>query len=240
MVLSVYDSYEQLSQAAAQLIAEYVLQKPDAVLCLASGNSPEGVFRCMVEMVQNKTADFSQCTFVGLDEWVGISPENTGSCWYMVNECLFKPLNISKERIIFFDGLTLSPQVEIEQVDQKVAQLGGIDLILVGVGLNGHIAMNEPGTPWNLYSHVSQLHESTKEVGQKYFQENTSLELGLTVGLRYVQEAKLPILIANGTKKAQILKQALQGDISTELPATIFQTLAHGRVLLDAEAASLL
>lgn len=238
MVVQVYPNYESLSEATARCIAEVVHQKPNAVLCLASGNSPEGVFKQMVGMAQRGEADFSQCIFIGLDEWLGIAPDNTGSCWYMVNESLFKPLQIPANQIYFFDGLTTTPQAECERIDQKVAELGGLDVILVGVGLNGHIAMNEPGRSWDLYSHVSELHESTITVGQKYFKESTPLQYGLTVGLRYVQEAKLLILIANGTKKAAILRTALHGEVTTQVPASLFQQLVHGLVMLDQEAAS--
>lgn len=238
MVIQIYPDYPQLSQATATLIANVVQQKPNAVLCLASGNSPEGVFKSLVEMAQAGQIDFSQCTFISLDEWVGISPDNLGSCWYMVNEFLLKPLNIRPEQIYFFDGLTANPQAECGRIDEAVAALGGLDVILVGIGLNGHIAMNEPHTPWDLYSHMSELHESTKSVGQKYFQESTELTYGLTVGLRYVQETQLPILIANGTKKAAIIKQALQGTITTEVPGSIFQQIPNGHVLLDEAAAS--
>lgn len=231
-----YPTYEALSEAAATTIAEIVNNNPRAVLCLASGNSPGGTFVALAR----KNINWSECTFISLDEWVGIPAHNTGSCRYMVQEYLFKPLNIRPEQIFFFDGMATDLEGECRKIDEKVAELGGLDVILVGIGLNGHIAMNEPGRPWHLYSHVSELAQSTIEVGQKYFTVSTPLTLGLTVGLRYVQEAKVSILIANGTKKAPAIRQALQGEVGEEFPASIFQTLPNGLVMLDEQAAELL
>ncbi|MCY7352822.1 MAG: glucosamine-6-phosphate deaminase [Cytophagaceae bacterium] len=238
MTLQIFPAYEALSQAAAAAIAAVVRQKPEAVLCLASGHTPEGTFRHLVKMAADGDPDFSRCIFIGLDEWVGIAPYNPGSCYFFVHENLFKPLGIQPERIHFFNSLAPDLLAECQRIDDVVARLGGLDLILVGVGLNGHIAMNEPGTPWNLYSHVIALHETTITVGQKYFEQQTPLNKGITVGLRYVQEAKQAILIASGRKKADILRQALEEPPTEQLPASIFQQIPDGRVLLDEDAAA--
>jgi glucosamine-6-phosphate deaminase len=109
--------------------------------------------------------------------------------------------------------------------------------MLVGVGMNGHIALNEPNTAFNIYAHVSDLEEITKSVGQKYFAKNTVLSQGITLGLGHLQEAKLPILIANGNRKAKVIQKALNGDVTEQLPASIFQKLKNGLVMLDEEAA---
>ena len=112
--------------------------------------------------------------------------------------------------------------------------------MLVGIGLNGHIAMNEPGTSFDIYSQVIDLSEETKVVGQKYFPKKTNLSKGLTLGLRHFTESKLPILMANGQKKASIVQKALTLPPSTEIPASVIQTIPHALVLLDEEAAGLL
>jgi 6-phosphogluconolactonase/glucosamine-6-phosphate isomerase/deaminase len=182
-------------------------------------------------MSQANEIDLSKAIFVGLDEWVGISPQNTGSCWHSVNANLFEPLNINPQNIIFFDALLPDLQAECQRVDALVSQLGGFDLMLLGIGLNGHIAMNEPGTSWHLYSHVVALHEMTKTVGQKYFKDQTTLNQGITLGLRYVSEAKLAILMANGSHKTEVINNAINQPISEDFPATIFQTFANGLVM---------
>lgn len=238
MQIQIFPDYEALSKAAAAAICAVVRQKPDAVLCLASGHTPEGTFRHLVKMVADGDPDFSQCIFIGLDEWVGIEPTNPGSCYFFVNQNLFKPLGVPSQRIHFFNGLATDLTAECQRIDEVVARHGGLDLILVGVGLNGHIAMNEPGTAWNFYSHVIDLHETTITVGQKYFDQETVLTKGITVGLRYVQEAKQAILLASGRKKASILGRAFEEPPTEQMPASIFQQLPNGWVFLDEASAS--
>ncbi len=238
MQLQIFPNYEALSQAAAIAITAVVRSKPDAVLCLASGNTPEGTFRHLARIAADGDPDFSRCTFIGLDEWVGIPPENPGSCFYAVNEHLFKPLGISPKKIHFFNALADDLTTECRRMDDTLALLGGLDLILLGVGLNGHLALNEPGTPWNLGCHVRDLDETTKTVGQKYFGEATTLTRGITVGLRHVQEAGQALLIASGRKKAGILRRALEEPPTEDVPASLFQTLDRGWVFLDEDVAA--
>jgi galactosamine-6-phosphate isomerase len=235
--LQIFPDYEALSAAAAAAIAAVVRAKPEATLCLASGNTPEGTFRHLVRMAADGDPDFSRCTFIGLDEWVGIPPENPGSCFYAVNEHLFKPLRISPKKIHFFNALAADLTDECHRMDDLLSLRGGLDLILLGVGLNGHLALNEPGTPWTLGCHVRDLDETTKTVGQKYFGEATTLTQGITVGLRHVQQADQAVLIASGRAKAGILRRALEEPPTEAVPASFFQTLDRGWVLLDEAAA---
>lgn len=240
MNLQIYPDYERLSQATAQLVADIVQSKPQAVLCIASGDSPRRTFQLLVDMARRGEVDFAQCQFVGLDEWVGIPRHNPGSCFYLVNHEFFEPLGIEPERIHFFDGMSPDLAAECRRIDAAVSQLGGLDLMLVGVGLNGHIALNEPHTPWHLHAHVGPLDPLTVSVGQKYFDAETSLSHGITLGLGYLQEARQAVLIASGSKKAPVMARALNGQVSEEYPASIFQRLPNGRVLLDADCAALL
>ena len=237
MTLQIFPDYDALSAATAAAIAAVVRSKPEAVLCLASGNTPEGTYRHLVRMAADGDPDFSRCTFIGLDEWVGISPDNPGSCFHAVNEALFKPLGISPKNIHFFNALADDLTAQCQRLDDTLTLLGGLDLILLGVGENGHLALNEPGTPWHLGCHVVELAESTKTVGQKYFRESTPLMQGVTVGLRHVREARQAILIASGEKKAGVLRRALEDSPTEAVPASLFQTLDHGWVLLDEVAA---
>ena len=163
-----------------------------------------------------------------------------GSCRNMMDRDLFLPVGVAESNIVFFDALTKNPQRECDRMNQYIASRGGLDIMLVGVGLNGHIAMNEPGASFDLYAHVSDLSEETKQVGQKYFSSQTALSKGLTLGLKHLAESKLPILMANGSKKAPIIKAALTGPVNTAIPASIIQTLPQALVMLDEEAAVLL
>lgn len=240
MQLNIYKDYEALSQHVADEIIRLVKSKPDAVLCLASGDTPRLTFNLMTKKAADDKIDFTRCTFIGLDEWVGIPPENEGSCHYFLHHHVFGPLHISSNHIHLFNALSKDLEQECRQMDSIIAAKGGIDLILVGVGMNGHIGFNEPGVSPDHYAHVVQLDEATRTVGQKYFRQHTSLSYGITLGLNHLLEARKAIMIANGTKKADVIRKALEEDIAPSLPASIMRKHANGFVMLDDGAASAL
>ena len=239
MNLRILSDYSTLSRATADLIAVYLKAKPKSVICLASGHSPRGVFECLVADVASKRLTLDECTFISLDEWLGIPATQPGSCRDMMDNDLFKPLGIHSSRIVFFNGMTADPQREVAVVNDVIDRAGGLDIMLVGVGTNGHIAMNEPGTPFDIRAHVSTLAEETKLVGQKYFEQNTPLGQGLTLGLGHFREAKLPILIAAGQTKQNIMKKVLTSAPVEELPATIVHLMPGAYVMVDKDAFSI-
>ena len=238
MQLNIYDSYETLSFHVADQIIALVSQKPDAVLCFASGDTPKLAYASMREKAMNDRVDFRRCTFIGLDEWEGIPPDNEGSCHYFLQQNIFKPLNIAHYCIHLFDALAADIEDECRKMDTLVSAKDGIDLMIVGIGMNGHIGFNEPSESFNQYSHVVDLDEATKAVGQKYFRQRTELTRGITLGLHHVLQAKKVILIANGLKKADIIRKALEEDVTPYLPASIIRNHANGWVMIDDEAAS--
>jgi len=240
MKITICPDYPTLSRETANLVGQYVADKPNAVICLASGNTPVHVFQYLVEDVNAGRLNISGCTFVSLDEWVGIDKSNKGSCRNMMDRDFFHPLKIKESNIKFFDGMAKNLRQECDRIDQFISSRGGLDIMLVGIGLNGHIAMNEPGTSFDHYSQLIDLSEETKAVGQKYFSKKTNLSKGLTLGLRHFRESKLPILMANGQKKASIVQKALTLPPSKKIPASVIQRIPHALVLLDEEAAGLL
>ena len=225
-----FPTHAALSQHTADYIANLVRQKPDAVLCLASGDTPTETYRLLTGMVQSGELDLSQCRFIGLDEWVGFGPTDEGSCGYLVYRDLFTPAHIRPEQITYFDAKAADLWAECARVDAAIAGFGGLDLLLVGIGMNGHIALNEPGTPFLLRCHVVNLAQSTIDVGQKYFTKPTPLSQGITVGLQHLTEAGDVILMASGPRKAAIVNQALTGPVTEQLPASIMQTVEQGNV----------
>ncbi|RAJ97630.1 galactosamine-6-phosphate isomerase [Larkinella arboricola] len=237
MNFQIFPDYETLSRHTAQRIADLLNRKPDALICAASGDTPVGTYRALVQLVKEGQTRIDRCTFVGLDEWVGLGPESEGSCSNYLQRELFGPLNIGPEQYRMFDAKAADLEAECELMNQFVDERGGFDLILVGVGLNGHIALNEPGTPFTLKAHVSELAETTITVGQKYFNEPTPLTLGLTTGLQQLMDAREAILIASGSKKAPVIKTALKGPVTEEFPASIMQTHPNGFVWVDQAAA---
>lgn len=239
MNLRILSDYSTLSRATADLIVVYLKAKPKAVICLASGHSPKGVFECLVGDVASNRLSLDECTFISLDEWIGIPASQPGSCRDMMDKDLFKPLGIDPSRIVFFNGMSANLQREVDVMNEVIERAGGLDIMLVGVGTNGHIAMNEPGTPFNTQAHISTLAEETKEVGQKYFERNTELSQGLTLGLGQFREAKLPILIAAGESKQRIMKKVLTSAPVETIPASIVHLMPGAYVMLDKDAFSI-
>jgi glucosamine-6-phosphate deaminase len=236
MKTKIYQDYELLSLATVNIILDYLQKKPKSLVCIGSGDTPKRVCHLLVAAQKNSTFDFSETTFVGLDEWVGMDENDEGSCKFFVYENLYRPLSIKAEKINFFDAKSTNLQGECDKINTFIAQNGGLDIMLVGVGMNGHIALNEPHTPFTSSAHISDLEEVTIEVGQKYFTQETSLTQGITLGLQHFREAKLPILMANGLKKSSIIYDALTNEVTEALPASIVQIIEHCLVLLDKDA----
>jgi glucosamine-6-phosphate isomerase len=240
MRLRICENYDVLSALAASEIIQVVKQKSNALLCLASGDTPRLTYSLMTKMAKDESVDFTRCTFVGLDEWIGISPDNEGSCHYFLQNLVFKPLNISADHIHLFNAQSTNTEDECRMMDEVIADQGGIDLMVVGLGMNGHIGFNEPAESFSQYSHVVKLDESTKMVGQKYFRQETPLTMGITLGLDHLFESKKVILIANGAKKANILRKALKEKITSYVPASILRNHSNSLVIVDRAAASTL
>ena len=240
MQLLIYPNYDDLSEFVATQLLNSIKKKPNAVLCLAAGETPLLTYQKWVKKLLAEKIDYHQCTFIGLDEWVGIAPENAGSCHYFLQEHIFKPLKINQKNIFLFDALADDMQQQCEKMNDIIVQKGGIDLMLVGVGMNGHIGFNEPGVAFNQYAHVIDLDEKTQTVGQKYFNEDTPLSQGITLGLQHFMEAKKVLVIANGVRKAEIVKRMLEENVSPEIPASIVKNHPQGIVAIDSDAAFLL
>ena len=240
MQLKIYKDHQGLSDAAANEVIDLVKSKPNAVICMASGETPRLTCKLVVEKAVKEKVDLSRITFIGLDEWVGIPPENDGSCHYFFQTEIFKPLQFASSQVHLFDALSANPDEECKKVDKVIFEKGGIDLMIVGIGMNGHIGFNEPGVSFDNYAHVIDLDETTITVGQKYFKTPVTLQKGITLGLKHLQQTKKVLLLANGTKKAEVVKQTVEGEITNKFPASIMQTHANGFVMIDDEAAALL
>jgi glucosamine-6-phosphate isomerase len=240
MELKIYADHQSLSDAAANEVIEQIKNKPEAVVCLASGETPRLTCQLLVKKAKQEKIGTSRFTFIGLDEWVGIPPSNEGSCSYFFQKELIEPLKLSKEQIHLFDALSNDLEGQCKKMDQLIFDKGGIDLVIVGIGMNGHIGFNEPGVSFDNYCHVIDLDETTITVGQKYFKTATTLKKGITLGLKHLKEAKKVLLLANGAKKAGVIKQTMKGNVTNKFPASIMQTLPNGVVMIDEKAASLL
>ncbi|MFZ9660514.1 MAG: glucosamine-6-phosphate deaminase [Chitinophagaceae bacterium] len=231
--------YEKMSEHCADIIVDELKKNPHLVLCMASGHTPTRTCELLVEKIKKEHIDTSGLTFIGLDEWVGLSPDNEGSCHYYFQHQLIHPLGLQSHQFHLFDAMSEDLQRECEKMDAVIEQ-NGIDIMIVGIGINGHIGFNEPGIPFTNKCHVAQLEDITKEVGQKYFSGETQLDKGITIGFHHLMNAKQVILLANGIKKATVIKEAIMGPVSASFPASIMQIHANGLILTCSEASSLL
>jgi glucosamine-6-phosphate isomerase len=235
-----FKNYEELSDYVAGFIADSIKNKPNLVLCMASGSTPALTCDLLVRKLKDGQVEYSKFTFLGLDEWVGLPPINTGSCHYFFHKKIFEPLQLSSSQFFLFNALADDLKSESSKMDKVIADKGGIDIMVVGIGMNGHIGFNEPGTSFTSLSHVAELDEITKSVGRKYFDGPVELGKGITIGFGHLMNTKKVFLIANGKKKAEVIKKTIEGPVTENFPASIMQQHANGFILIDEGAGSLL
>ena len=236
----IFENSARLADAVSDEIITTLKNKPESLLCMASGHSPKMTCEFFTDKIKKGEADGSRFHFVGLDEWMGVMPSTPGSCYNDFRERIFEPLGVDSSRYHLFAGMSEDPETECRRMDEYIDSRGGIDLMIVGLGLNGHIGFNEPGCDFNARSHVAVLDETTATVGQKYFQSPTKLDKGITIGFAHLRAAKKVILIASGKAQASIVYKSFKGPVTNSVPASIMQELPNGLVMLDAEAAELL
>lgn len=238
MKINVYTSYNEMSTATADFIADEIKNKPNSFLCIPSGDTPTGTLSKLVEYEGKGFVDFSKCKFVALDEWVGMDKHDIGSCQHYVYSQFFDRIPISKDNVVMFNAKASEQNAECKRVDDFIFTHGPLDIVLVGVGGNGHIGLNEPGVSPELYCHVIALEQTTIQGAEKYFSDQKALDKGITLGLKHIMNAKTVIVIANGEKKAEIIKKIIEGDVTESIPGSILQRHSNCYFFLDREAAS--
>ena len=237
MEIRIFSSYDELSKQAAEDLIASLQSVGNPLVCVASGNSPEGLYKALVQKVKNNEADLSSWDFVGLDEWAGMNGGDEGSCRFHLNNQFFNPLQITEERICFFDGRADNAEEECMRVENFIQQHNGIDAAILGLGMNGHVGMNEPGTSPSLRSHLAEIDPLTQQVGQKYFSQPKKLSHGLTLGIATLMGAKQVMLIVNGESKAAIVQKILKEKVSEQLPASLLRNHPRFTIYLDKAAA---
>ena len=217
-------NYEELSRMAANIIASQVVVKPDCVLGLATGSSPVGAYKKLIEKCSAGDLDFSPVTTVNLDEYVGLTGDNDQSYRYFMNDNLFNHINIDKANTYVPDGCAEDYDAECELYDNRVKELGGIDLQLLGIGMDGHIGFNEPDEFFVGPTHVVDLDESTIKANARFFESEADVpRKAVTMGMMSIMQAKKVLLVANGAAKKEILEKSFFGPITPEVPASILQ-----------------
>lgn len=217
-------TYEELSRKAADIIAAQIIVKPNCVLGLATGSSPVGTYKNLIEDNKNGKIDFSTVTSVNLDEYVGLDGTNDQSYRYFMDNNLFNHVNIDKSKTFVPNGCAKDLKAEGEAYDAMIKTLGGIDLQLLGIGLDGHIGFNEPDSCFTAPTHEVVLDESTIEANSRFFASADEVpKTAITMGMLSIMQAKKVLLVANGAAKKEIIEKSFFGPITPEVPASILQ-----------------
>jgi len=213
-------NYEQLSQIAGEIIAKQIREKPNCVLGLATGSSPVGTYRFLIE----NDVDFSNVKTINLDEYAGFSGDHAQSYRRFMNENLFDHVNIDKKNTYVPNGVAKDLEKETKEYDQRIEDFGGIDLQLLGIGIDGHIGFNEPDDCFTAETHIVTLDPSTIEANSRFFSSKDEVpKQALTMGMKGIMTAKKIVLVANGKNKKEILEKAMYGKITPQVPASILQ-----------------
>ena len=232
------DTYEQMSRKAASILAAQITQKPDSVLGLATGSTPIGTYETLVQWCKNGDLDFSAVKTVNLDEYVGLTPDHDQSYRYFMQTNLFDHINIDPANTNVPDGMAADPAAECARYDQLIRDLGGIDIQVLGMGHNGHIAFNEPDDHFPLGTHAVDLQESTINANSRFFASPDEVpRRAMTMGIGNIMSARTILVVVNGEGKADIVKKAFTGPVTPHVPASILQL--HPNVILVGDKAAL-
>jgi glucosamine-6-phosphate deaminase len=239
MLVILKDDYDSMSKEAALIVVDRLRKKPNMVLGLATGSTPLGLYKELIRMHVDEGLDFSKVTTFNLDEYVGLSPRHDQSYQYFMRENLFKQLNIPQQNIHLPDGLADDIDGFCDWYEEEIRRAGGIDLQVLGIGPNGHIAFNEPGSSLGSRTRVKTLTENTRNVNARFFKNIDEVpRYALTMGVGTIMDARELLLLANGAGKASAIKAAVEGPLTGQCPASIIQLHRKTFVILDRDAGS--
>ena len=241
MVIYKAKNYQDMSRKAANIISAQIIMKPNCVIGLATGSSPVGTYKQLIEWYEKGDLDFSQVTSINLDEYKGLSPENDQSYRYFMNTNLFDHVNIDKTRTFVPNGLEPDSQKACNDYNQIIQEEGPIDLQLLGLGHNGHIGFNEPGEAFEKETHCVDLTERTIEANKRFFDSIDDVpKQAYTMGIKSIMMAKKILLVVSGEGKAEALQKTVSGPVTPSHPASILQMHPDVTIVADEAALSLL
>lgn len=239
MEVIVKENYEELSKFAAQIIAEHINKKPDTVLGLATGSTPLGTYKELIRLYKENRVDFSQVLSFNLDEYIGLPPEHSQSYYFFMKENFFNHINIKPENYYLPDGMSEDILQACIEYERNIKEHGGIDLQLLGIGANGHIAFNEPGSSLGSRTRIKTLTKKTIKDNSRFFKSIDEVpRYAITMGIGTIMDAKTLILLASGNNKSDAIVKTIQGPITSMVPATIVQLHPKVTILIDKDAAS--
>ena len=232
------EDYKAMSRRAANIISAQVITKPDSVLGLATGGTPVGAYQQLVEWYKKGDLSFAEIKTVNLDEYLGLSPHHEQSYRYFMHVNLFDHIDIKPENTHVLNGLAKDPQAECAAYNQLIRDLGGIDLQLLGMGHNGHIAFNEPGDDFGLETHVVTLTDRTIDANTRFFESRDEVPRhALSMGIKNIMQARRILIVVSGEEKAETVCKAFAGPVTKDVPASVLQL--HPDVTLVGDRAAL-
>jgi glucosamine-6-phosphate deaminase len=230
--------YQEMSRKAANIISAQIIMKPGCVLGLATGSSPIGTYRQLIEWYEKGDLDFAEVKSVNLDEYKGLSKENMQSYYYFMKEHLFSHVNINLSNTYIPNGMAEDDEAECDRYNKVICSLGGIDMQLLGLGHNGHIGFNEPDQAFEKETHIVTLSQSTIIANSRLFKNSGEVpKYAYTMGIKSIMQAKKIVVVVNGAEKAEIVKRAFFGAVTPAVPASILQM--HNDVILVGDEAAL-
>lgn len=235
-----FESKDQLGKEAAAIIARTIAAKPDAVLGLATGGTPIETYKELIQLHQAHQLSFKQTKTINLDEYAGLNPEHENSYMTYMKRHLFDHIDLPQDQYFLPNGNAAHLEKECLRYDQLIEDVGGIDLQLLGIGQNGHIGFNEPGTPFNSKTHVVQLDENTRQANARYFSSIDEVPThAITMGIASILSSKKILLLASGKSKAKVIQYLEQAEIHPDFPASALKLHEDVTVMIDREAGSL-
>ncbi|NIM51083.1 MAG: glucosamine-6-phosphate deaminase [Gemmatimonadales bacterium] len=239
MLVIIKDDYEAVSQEAARLVADRLHKKPSLVLGLATGSTPLGLYRELIRMHADEGLDFSKVTTFNLDEYVGLPPDHPQSYHRFMRENFFDHINADPRFVHIPDGMVTEIEAHCQWYEAEIERSGGIDLQVLGIGANGHIAFNEPGSSLGSRTRVKTLSRATREDNARFFRSIDEVPRhAITMGIGTILEAQDVLLMACGDQKAAAIQAAVEGPLTASAPASMIQMHRNAFVIVDRAAAS--
>jgi glucosamine-6-phosphate deaminase len=238
MEIIVKDNAEQMSQVAARVVAKVLNAKPDAVLGLATGSTPLGLYKELVRMHKDEGLDFSQVTTFNLDEYVGLTKDHPQSYHYFMHENLFKHINIPTQNVYIPSGTTDNYEAFCRWYEQEIVDSGGIDLQVLGIGGDGHIAFNEPSSSLGSRTRIKTLAKQTIDDNARFFDSAEQVPIyAITMGVGTILEARQCLVLANGRSKAAAVAAMIEGPVTSMITASALQLHPRTMAIIDRDAA---
>jgi glucosamine-6-phosphate deaminase len=237
MEIIIKNSKEEVDAYAAALVAAYVRDKPKQLLVFPTGNTPLGMYKKLAACVAKKDLSFDECHLIELDEYMGIADNDPRNLFQWLKKALLNHIDIPDKNCRRFHAAADDIEAQCRKMDEIIQSHGGIDLLILGLGPNGHLGFNEPGSPFNAPTRIIDLTPASLQSSANYWGNITQVpKQGLTLGMQALSQAKKTILLVKGENKAGILKETLQGEITPEIPATLLRTMENVTVIMDREA----